>query len=122
MITGTGIDIANIGRITKLLDEHGQRFISKVLSHEEIKSIPGARAAEYIAGRFAAKEALAKATEKKFTLTRISVINDSKGKPCFTGDFFANELAGMNVHLSITHDTDYAAAFVIIESIEEVKK
>jgi holo-[acyl-carrier protein] synthase len=121
MITGTGIDIANTGRIKKLLDEHGERFISKVLSPEEKKSMPDGRAVEYISGRFAAKEALAKATEKKFTLTNVSVINDSKGKPYFTGHFFTKELAGMKVHLSITHDTDYAAAFVIIESIEEIK-
>lgn len=119
MITGTGIDIANIGRIKKLLDEHGSRFKSKVLSLEEINSIPEARPEEYIAGRFAAKEALAKATDKKFTLTAVSVVNDSRGKPSFKGDFFSEELAGHKVHLSITHDTDYAAAFVVIESIRE---
>jgi holo-[acyl-carrier-protein] synthase len=116
MITGTGIDIANIIRIKKLLDEHGERFIRKVLSTEEIQQIPEARKPEYIAGRFAAKEALAKATDKKFSLTGVSVINDSRGKPCFTGNFFTEELAGHRVHLSITHDTDYAAAFVVIES------
>lgn len=121
MITGTGIDIANIGRISKLLDEHGNRFISKVLSPEEKNSIPEARRAEFIAGRFAAKEALAKATDKNFTLTGISVLNDSRGKPYFTGDFFLNELAGHRVHLSITHDTDYAAAFVVIETTDEAK-
>ncbi|HOP29313.1 MAG TPA: holo-ACP synthase [Spirochaetota bacterium] len=122
MITGTGIDIANIGRIKKLLDDHGERFISKVLSPEERKHIPEARKTEFIAGRFAAKEALAKATDKKFTLTKVSVVNDSSGKPYFTGDFFAKELAGIKVHLSITHDTDYAAAFVIIESPEEIER
>jgi holo-[acyl-carrier-protein] synthase len=122
MITGTGIDITNISRIARLLDEHGNRFISKVLSPEEISSIPEVRGAEFIAGRFAAKEALAKATDKKFTLTTVTVLNDSKGKPYFKGNFFSNELAGHNVHLSITHDTEYAAAFVIIESAEEEKK
>lgn len=55
MITGTGIDIVNIERIIKLLDEHGERFTSKVLSTEEQNSIPKARPEEFIAGRFAAK-------------------------------------------------------------------
>lgn len=122
MITGTGIDIVNIERIIKLLDEHGERFTSKVLSTEEQNSIPKARPEEFIAGRFAAKEALAKATEQKFTLTAVTVMNDSKGKPFFKGDFFSNELEGCRVHLTISHDTGYAAAFVIIESPDEVKK
>lgn len=122
MITGTGIDIVNIERIKKLLDEHGDRFIAKILSPDERSSIPEVRKDEYIAGRFAAKEALAKATDKQFTLTNVSVINDSKGKPFFAGDFFASELAGSRVHLSITHDTGYAAAFVIIEYPDEVNR
>ncbi len=115
MITGTGIDIVNLDRIKKLLDEHGERFMTKVLSDEERKSIPKVRIEEYIAGRFAAKEALAKATDKKFTPTTVSVLNDKNGKPYFAGEFINGTLAGSRVHLSITHDTGYAAAFVIIE-------
>lgn len=118
MITGTGIDIVNIGRITKILAEHGERFINKVLSDDEKKSLPEARKEEYIAGRFAAKEALAKATDKQFTMTSVSVINDSSGKPFFAGDFINESFRDSRVHLSITHDTGYAAAFVIIEEME----
>jgi len=121
MITGTGIDIVNLDRIRKILDEHGERFMAKVLSDEERGSLPNVRVEEYIAGRFAAKEALAKATERKFTLTSVSVKNDSRGKPFFTGDFITGTLAGSRVHLSITHDTGYAAAFVIIEETGKEK-
>lgn len=115
MITGTGIDIVNLDRIRKILDEHGERFMAKVLSDEERYSLPKVRVEEYIAGRFAAKEALAKATDRKFSLTSVSVQNDGKGKPFFTGDFITGILADSRVHLSITHDMEYAAAFVIIE-------
>ena len=118
MITGTGIDIVNMKRIRRMLEEHGERFIRKVLSEEEIKGLPRVNREEYISGRFAAKEALAKATDEKFVFTEVSVINDSSGKPYFTGDFIAKSFRGSNIHLSITHDTDYAAAFVIIEKNE----
>ncbi len=118
MITGTGIDIVNIKRIRKLLDEHSERFINKILSPDEKLKIPAVKQEEYIAGRFAAKEALAKATEEQFIFTQVSVMNDSKGKPYFTGDFISESFAGKRLHLSISHDTDYATAFVIIENTE----
>ncbi|HPJ33829.1 MAG TPA: holo-ACP synthase [Spirochaetota bacterium] len=119
MITGTGIDIVNLGRISRLLEEHGERFIDRVLSPEEKTRIPKIRSEEYIAGRFAAKEALAKATTEQFTLTKISVFNDEKGKPYFSGDLLSSALKSSKIHLSITHDTDYAAAFVVIEKKQE---
>ena len=121
MITGNGIDIVYIPRIRRILEEHGDRFVRKILSDKEISAIPQTRREEYIAGRFAAKEALAKATAKKFSLSEVSVINDERGKPAFTDEFFRTELADSRVHLSISHDNDYATAFVIIENLEDGK-
>ena len=113
MITGTGIDIVNINRIKKSLAEHGDRFIGKILSIQEIEKIPAAGKNEYTAGRFAAKEALVKAAGESFQFSRITILNDENGKPCFTE--IPDILKDKKLHLSISHDTDYAAAFVIIE-------
>lgn len=113
MITGTGIDIANISRIKKSLEEYGDRFIAKILSAEEIKIIPSMRKEEFVAGRFAAKEALVKAAGISLQFSLITILNDKNGKP-FIAEM-PESIANKKIHISISHDTDYAAAFVIIE-------
>lgn len=113
MITGTGIDIVNIKRIKKSLADHGDRFTGKILSDEEIKQIPSARKEEFIAGRFAAKEALVKATGSSLDFRSVTILNKENGKP-FIAEI-PESLKDKKIHLSISHDTDYAAAFVIIE-------
>lgn len=113
MITGTGIDIVSIDRIRKNLTEHGNRFIEKILSEEEIKKIPSSGREEYIAGRFAVKEALFKASGTVLSFSRITVLNDVKGRPYIAE--IPDVMQNKKVHISITHDTGYAAASVIIE-------
>lgn len=113
MITGTGIDIVNINRIKKSLSEYSEKFIEKILSVEEIKIIPAARKEEFIAGRFAAKEALVKATGLTFSFSSVTILNDEKGKPFIKS--VPENIKNKKIHISISHDTDYAAASVIIE-------
>lgn len=115
MITGTGIDIVNIRRISKSIDEHGMRFIEKILSRAEIEKIPAVKKEEYIAGRFAAKEAFIKAAGMFIQFTGITILNDDRGKP-FLAAIPSDNIDPLKVHISISHDTDYAAASVIIES------
>ena len=113
MITGTGIDIVNINRIRKNLDKYGSRFIAKILSEEEIQKIPSAGKEEYIAGRFAVKEALFKASGIVLSFSNITILNDEKGKPYMAE--IPGSMQNKKIHISISHDTDYAAASVIIE-------
>lgn len=113
MITGTGIDIVNIKRIKKSIEDHGERFITKVLSPGEINKIPSSGKEAYIAGRFAVKEALVKASGTVFPFSNATILNDEKGKPLISE--VPDILEGKKIHISISHDTDYAAAFVIIE-------
>ena len=113
MIAGTGIDIVNINRIRKNLNEYGEKFIAKILSEKEIRKIPPAGKEEYIAGRFAVKEALVKASGLTLTFSNISILNDENGKPYIAE--ITGSLVNKKIHISISHDTDYAAAFVIIE-------
>ncbi|HPS87807.1 MAG TPA: holo-ACP synthase [Spirochaetota bacterium] len=113
MITGTGIDIVNINRIKKSLEEYSGRFIAKILSDEEIKIIPSAGRDEFIAGRFAAKEALVKAAGISLPFRNITILNDKNGKPYIKE--IPDGIGNKKIHISISHDTDYAAASVIIE-------
>lgn len=116
MIKGTGVDIVNAARIRKLMEEHGDRFLKKILSGEEFEHIPETAADLYVAGRFAAKEALFKSSGIRFSMSMVSVLNESSGKPYFSGDPVAEISGGGTIHLSISHDTDYAVAFVVIET------
>ena len=110
MITGIGTDIIKLDRIT--LDE---KFVNRILSKDELtlyKTLRiDKRRVEFLAGRFAAKEALAKALGsgiRGFNLNDIAVVWDKFHKPVC-------EFRGLNIHVSISHSNEFAVAFVIIE-------
>ncbi|MCM3734003.1 holo-ACP synthase [Fictibacillus nanhaiensis] len=116
MIVGTGIDIIELNRIKKAV-LHQERFPSRILTAFEQKrfdSLNGNRKYEYLAGRFAAKEAMAKAlgvgigAELSWHDMEIKV--DGKGKPFITSPY------PYLCHLSISHTKEYAVAQVILES------
>ena len=114
MITGTGIDIVNINRIMKSVEKHGDRFIEKILSPDEIVKIPRVNKYEYIAGRFAVKEAFVKAAGTSLSFSGITVLNDETGKP-FIASIPSDKFDLSKIHVSISHDGDYAVASVLIE-------
>ncbi|KAB7704803.1 holo-ACP synthase [Bacillus aerolatus] len=116
MIQGIGMDIVEIDRIQKLV-ERQPKFIQRILTEKEqlvFISRSGRRQIEYAAGRFAAKEAFAKALGsgigEKVSFQDIETAADENGKPYIQAPF------SLGVHLSITHSKDYAAAQVIIEN------
>lgn len=115
MIAGIGLDIVELSRIAALLEKQ-TRFPERVLTQYEKDVFIGLnnrRKIEYLAGRFAAKEAFAKANGtgigKELSFLDIEIQTDEKGKPFVVKPFV------YGVHLSITHSRDYAAAQVIIE-------
>ncbi len=62
MIVGIGVDIIEIARVDKLNQEFGERFARRVLSGDELLEFEHRkRSSSYLAMRFAAKEAVAKA-------------------------------------------------------------
>jgi holo-[acyl-carrier protein] synthase len=116
MIIGTGIDIVELSRIEKLM-ERQPSFVDRVLTAKEkerFTALSDKRKVEYLAGRFAAKEAYSKANGtgigKELSFQDMNIAATEKGKPYFT-----EPLSG-NVHLSISHSEQYAIAQVIIES------
>src|SRR5580658_5194201 len=62
MIVGTGIDLAEIGRVEQSIQRYGSRFLNRIYTPAEQAYCQRKRnAAESFAARFAAKEAAAKA-------------------------------------------------------------
>ncbi len=119
MILGIGTDIVEIKRIKKLVSKYDMNFISKILTPEEIDLMPDADPQEFIAGRFAAKEALVKAIgSREFSFSDVSILRDEKGRPFIKEESLRGILPQPNctVHVSISHEREYAVAFVTIES------
>lgn len=124
MIYGIGTDIAKIARFEALLAKHGQAFVAKILTDAEQAAFAHSKAgAAFLAKRFAAKEAFAKAVGQGLrhpaTLHNIGVGHGALGKPQYV---YAPELQawlterGINrVHLSISDERDNVVAFAIAE-------
>lgn len=124
MIVGIGIDIAEIERIAKLLERQGDAIWERILAPEErINFTSQKRRVEYVAGRFAAKEAASKALGTglgKVSLHDLLIQNDEHGAPHLTLRGYAAEVATAKkigrLHLSISHSDHYAVAQVIAET------
>jgi len=118
MIVGIGIDIVELKRIKQIM-ERQPKFIDRVLSKEEKEKffqLPEMRKIEFLAGRFAVKEAYAKAMGtgigKDLSFTDIQIHNDERGRP-----FVPSDGPQHSVHVSISHSKEYAVAQVIIERL-----
>lgn len=123
MILGIGLDIAEVDRIRESLARFGERFTARVLTEAEAARMPQGDAAPYVAARFAAKEAAAKALGTGFsdgvTQKSIEVRSMPSGAPELVLHGKAREralaLGVVRAHLSLTHGRDVAAATVILE-------
>ncbi len=118
MINGIGIDIVEIARLEKL-HKRQPRFVTKLLTKQEINQFnmckTERRKTEFLAGRFAAKEAFAKAYGTgigKLGFKDIEITTNNYGAPSIYSEFVRES----NVLLSISHSEHYAIAQVIIES------
>ncbi len=131
MIIGLGSDLCNIERIQNSLDRFGTRFENRVFTEIELSKArrrPHNYAAT-LAKRFAAKEAFSKAVGTGFKagvfMKDIGVVNSPSGAPtlALTGgarerlDLLIPEGHAAKVHLTLTDDHPWAAAFVVIEAV-----
>lgn len=122
MIFGIGTDIVQNSRFEKWIDNPSmlERFFNP---QEIIESSNKQKLLEHYASRFAAKEAFVKALGTGFTdfeLKNIFVTHDNLGKPILNveGNVLNNlklRCSNFDIHLSLSHEKDYAVAFVIIE-------
>ena len=119
MIVGIGIDVVGLERFAGAVSRPG--VAERLFAPDERAAAEGMspdRAIEYLAGRFAAKEALAKALGAPAGLawTHVCV---TTGRPQLeltgTAAAWAEELGVTASHVSITHDAGVAAAVVVLE-------
>lgn len=112
MIIGIGCDLIKIDRIKNTQTEN---LVNRILTDKEkeifSKLKNEKRKYEFLAGRFAAKEAFSKALGTgigEVSFRDIEVLNDDLGKPYIN-------YSSLSTHISITHTDEYALAFVVIE-------
>ncbi|MDO7908264.1 holo-ACP synthase [Paenibacillus sp. JX-17] len=127
MIYGIGHDVLEIPRLQRLLDgRHGTPFIERVLTpQEQALARERGQSAEFIGGRFAAKEAITKAfgcgIGGVIGFSDLNIVPDEKGKPLVQLNTAAWERLGLSaaehvIHLSITHQPGLASAFAVVEA------
>ncbi len=125
MIQGIGTDIVSVQRIGQLLSRHPDRGVQHLLHPDEVAEADAAPSRErFVAKRFAAKEALAKALgtglRAPVLLPAIRVEHDGLGKPFFSFEPALAEWIGqrsLQIHLSISDEVDHALAFVVVEKL-----
>lgn len=128
-ITGIGSDIVKVSRIEHLIETSGQHFIERIFTPAEIAyAETKARPALHFAARFAAKEAFVKALGSGFrdgiNWQDIETVNDALGRPELILRGRALELCRQNqtqAWLSLTHEREFALAFVVLEKREDNK-
>ena len=125
MIVGIGVDIAETARFEQLSLRFGERFARRILTDDELLVFASRKNSNnYLATRFAAKEAVAKALGvgigKQLGFHSIQIDNDSNGKPLlrFRGsavDLVAEHKIG-NAMISLSDEKHYVVAMVVLES------
>ncbi|MFZ6799936.1 holo-ACP synthase [Undibacterium sp. Di24W] len=132
MIFGIGTDIVKMSRIQSALESNPQRFPEKILGTEELLAYQERlnqsprRAIRFIATRFAAKEAFAKAiglgVRHPMNWHSLQILSGEFGRPEL---HWQGELAtwmqtrGLSAHVSLSDEEDFALAYVIVEKSVE---
>jgi len=124
MILGTGIDIIEVARIASSFETHGERFVNRILVAEEIAYCMAHRQpAQYLAVRFAAKEAIAKAfgtgISGELGWQDMEIRRKESGEPYAVlhgkgAELFAARGA-KRLHITLSHTENYATAMAILE-------
>ena len=125
MIVGIGVDIAETARMEKLFAKFGQRFARRILTADELLEFDRRKhSSSYLATRFAAKEAVAKALGtgigEQLGFHSVQIDNDDRGKPLlrFLGSA-VDLIAGLDINnamISLSDEKHYVVAMVVLES------
>jgi holo-[acyl-carrier protein] synthase len=129
MIVGIGTDLCDVRRIALTLARRGDRFAEKVLGADELRVFYARRARaegrglRFLATRFSAKEAFSKAVglgiRMPMTWRACEILNHASGQPYIRlhgvlAEWF--DARGLQAHVSVTDESDYAASFVVVET------
>jgi len=115
-----GVDVIEIDRVADVIARHGDRFLKRVYTDDEIAHCRG-RVSE-LAARFAAKEAVMKALGtgvRGVGWRDIEVLPNRRGKPLIflygRGAARAERIQLRGLEVSLTHSKEYAVASVVGE-------
>ncbi|MCQ2600039.1 MAG: holo-ACP synthase [Treponema sp.] len=129
MIFGNGIDLAEVSRFKKWITDGeliNRYFNEKERKEKDCLNLTDRQLSslcQHYAVRFAAKEAFSKALGTGvvgFELKDVYVLNESSGKPYLVlenkaKEIFNSKCPGGKIHVSLSHEKEYAIASVIIE-------
>jgi len=128
MIFGIGTDIVEVERLRAAWTRHGEKFLKRVFTPDEITYCLGmADPAPCLAARFAAKEAAVKALGTGISQGvgfRDVQVKSSGNRPRVKLDGRAQRLAEeqgiTDIHLSLSHEKHFALALVVMETNNEI--
>ena len=108
-----GVDIVSVARIEGVLSRFGEQFLSRILTSEELALYRNRKdGLQFLAGRFAAKEAVYKAAGiPDLTWQRVSVLPEGK-HPIVWIDGKRRK----DIQISISHEKEFAIALAIFDS------
>jgi holo-[acyl-carrier protein] synthase len=121
-VLGIGIDIVECLRIAQMIERHGELFITRVYTPNEIRYCQSRRqATQHFAGRWAAKEAVLKALgtgwRRGISWRDIEIRNDSQGRPVVALAGGAREIVEQQgigeLLVSISHCRSHATAYAM---------
>jgi holo-[acyl-carrier protein] synthase len=114
----TGVDLIEIARVEEVIARHGKHYLERIYTPAEIEQC--GKRVESLAGRFAAKEAVAKALGcgiGDVTWKEIEILGDEQNAPMLTlsgaAEKRASELGLTNWSVSISHSQSHSVAFVV---------
>ena len=118
MILRTGVDLIEISRVSEVIARHGKHYLERIYTPAELEQC--GRNVESLAGRFAAKEAVAKALGTgigEVTWKEIEILGDEKNAPTLTlrgaAEKRSNEIGLSAWAVSISHSLTHAVAFAV---------
>lgn len=116
---GLGLDLIELDRIEQSFKQHGHRLLSRILTPKEQAACLARRnPIPFLAGRFCAKEALAKALGsgigKHLGWHDLEILSDPQGKPVvYVSERVNQHWQSPQLILSITHSRTYASAVAL---------
>jgi holo-[acyl-carrier protein] synthase len=125
-----GCDICSVKRISRVYGKYGTRFLSRILSEQEKQYVLSSRASltQTLAGRFAAKEAIAKALGvgwRGISFKEVEIVRQPSGAPRVVlhkrAKLLAQRLNLTDFEVSISHEKEFAIAYVIAYSAAAVR-
>jgi len=122
-VVGIGTDIVDIRRIAKMSSDAQQRLAKRILTADELENFLTLKHAEqFLAKRWAGKEAAAKALGTGIaagvSFQHFNIVSLASGQPTLELSsqalVLAKKLGATNWHISLSDEVKYATAFVVL--------